>query len=132
MGDDRLYLQKNVILPPMTSNKITLYGHSTCPQVGPIKGLLKLSNVEFDYKDIHKDSEAAETVRTINDGYESVPTLVFPDGSTLTEPSTGALKAKLAQFGHKVGIVAWLIGNAWLILMALLIAFSIARLFGLV
>jgi len=116
----------------MTSNKITLYGHSTCPQVAPIKGLLKLSKVEFDYKDIHKDSEAAKTVRTINDGYESVPTLVFPDGSTLTEPSTSALKAKLGQFGHKVGIVAWLVGNAWLILMALFIVFFLARLFELV
>lgn len=113
-------------------DKITLYGHATCPNVAPIKGLLKLSKVEYDYVDIHKDRAAAEIVRTINDGYESVPTLVFPDGSTLTEPSTNAIKAKLAEFGHKVGIGAWLIGNAWLIFMALFIAFFLARLFGLV
>ncbi len=112
-------------------SKIILYGHATCPNVGPIKGLLKLSKVEFDYVDIHKDSDAAEIVRTINDGNESVPTLVFPDGSNLTEPSTGALKAKLAQFGHTVGPIAWLIGNAWLIFMGLLVAFFIARLLGL-
>jgi len=112
-------------------SKIILYGHTACPNVGPIKGLLKLSKVEFDYVDIHKDSDAAEIVRTINDGNESVPTLVFPDGSNLTEPSTGALKAKLAQFGHTVGPIAWLIGNAWLIFMGLLISFFVARLLGL-
>ena len=116
----------------MKSDNIILYGHATCPNVGPIKGLLKLSKVDFSYVDIHKDEAGLTAVLSINDGYASVPTLVFPDGSTLTEPSTAVLKAKLAQFGYKVGIIGWIVGNAWIIFMALLIAFFIARLLGVV
>jgi hypothetical protein len=36
-----------------------------------------------------------------------VPTLVFPDGSTLTEPSTGELKAKLASLGYETPSATW-------------------------
>ena len=95
---------------------IIVYGHPTCPALGPVKGLLTHSKVKFDYIDIHQDSVAAARVRTINHGNESVPTLVFPDGSTLTEPTVGELKSKLESLGYKVGFVAWLIGNIWPIL----------------
>ena len=90
---------------------IVVYGHPTCPSLGPVKGLLTQSKVKFEYIDIHQDSVAAARVRTINSGNESVPTLVFPDGSTLTEPTVGELKSKLNSLGYKVGVVAWLIGN---------------------
>jgi mycoredoxin len=94
---------------------LIVYGHPTCPGLGPVKGLLTQSKVKFEYIDIHRDSDAAARVRDINNGNESVPTLVFPDGSTLTEPTVGELKSKLESMGYKVGIVAWLIGNFWLI-----------------
>lgn len=94
---------------------IIVYGHPTCPLIGPIKGLLTQSKVKFDYIDIHQDNVAAARVREINNGNESVPTLVFPDGSTLTEPSVGELQSKLESLGYKVGLFAWLIGNIWLI-----------------
>ena len=92
---------------------IVVYGHPTCPNLGPVKGLLTQSKVKFEYIDIHQDSVAAARVRAINNGNESVPTLVFPDGSTLTEPTVGELRSKLESLGYKVGVVAWLIGNSW-------------------
>ncbi len=92
---------------------IIVYGHPTCPAIGPVKGLLSQSKVKFEYINIHQDSVAAARVRAINNGNESVPTLVFPDGSTLTEPTVGELKSKLESLGYKVGLVAWLIGNIW-------------------
>jgi mycoredoxin len=92
---------------------ISVYGHPTCPALGPVKGLLTQSKVKFEYIDIHQDSVAAARVRAINNGNESVPTLVFPDGSTLTEPTVGELQSKLEALGYKVGLVAWLIGNIW-------------------
>lgn len=94
---------------------IIVYGHPTCPNLGPVKGLLTQSKVNFDYIDIHQDSVAAARVRAINNGNESVPTLVFPDGSTLTEPTVGELQSKLESLGYKVGLVSWLIGNSRLI-----------------
>jgi hypothetical protein len=45
--------------------------------------------------DIRQDEAGRARVREINAGCESVPTLVFPDGSTLTEPSPHALNLKL-------------------------------------
>jgi mycoredoxin len=95
---------------------IIVYGHPTCPNIGPVKGLLTQSKVKFEYIDIHQDTVAAARVRAINNGHESVPTLVFPDGSTLTEPTVGELQSKLASLGYKVGLVAWLIGYRRLIL----------------
>jgi mycoredoxin len=92
-------------------DSIIVYGHQTCPAVGPVKGLLSQSKVRFEYIDIHQDSVAAARVRAINNGSESVPTLVFPDGSTLTDPTVGELKTKLESLGYKVGLVAWLTGN---------------------
>ncbi len=104
---------------------IILYGHPTCPNLGPVKGLLAQSKVKFDYIDIHQDGAAAARVRAINHGNESVPTLVFPDGSTLTEPTVGELQSKLKSLGYKVGLAAWLMGYSrpiFFIALGLLIA----------
>ncbi len=112
------------------TNKIILYGHSACPSVGPIRGLLRQAQVPFEYINIRQDQAAALRVRTLNNGYESVPTLVFPDGSTLTEPSVGELKAKLEALGYQVGWLAWLIGHAWLIAIGLGVVWALARALG--
>lgn len=94
---------------------IVLYGHPACPNLGPVKGLLTHAKARFEYIDIHQDSVAAARVRAINNGNESVPTLVFPDGSTLTEPTVGELQSKLESLGYRVGPVAWLMGHSRLI-----------------
>ncbi len=107
--------------------KVIVYGHAACPGVGPMRGLLLSSNVAHDYVDIRKDAQGAERVRAINNGNESVPTLVFPDGSSLTEPSVDAVSAKLAQLGYRVGVTGWLIGNAWRLLTAAIVIFAILR-----
>lgn len=52
--------------------------------------------IAYSYVDIHLDANARLRVRRINHGCESVPTLVFPDGSTLTEPSVPELQQRLA------------------------------------
>lgn len=106
---------------------IIVYGHPTCPKVGPIKGLLTQSKVKFEYIDIHQDSVAAARVRDINNGNESVPTLVFPDGSSLTEPTVGELKSKLESLGYKVGLVAWLIGNIWIFFIFVGVLIAVLR-----
>lgn len=112
---------------PPTPSPIILYGTPTCPGLPPVRGLLKQARIPHDYIDISRDRAAAATVRAINDGNESVPTLVFPDGSSLTEPTVGQLKGKLEAFGYRVGPVAWLIGNAWRILMGGAILYWVLR-----
>ncbi len=51
--------------------------------------------VRYAEVDITKDSDAVQLVMDLNRGHRSVPTLVFPDGSVLTEPKTVALVEKL-------------------------------------
>ncbi|MCZ7668230.1 MAG: hypothetical protein M5U34_14120 [Chloroflexi bacterium] len=83
------------------SERIILYGTPTCPMVLPVSGILRRAKAPFVYVDISKDDKAKEIVRTINDGNESVPTLAFPDKTTLTEPSRAELQAKLLEYGFE-------------------------------
>jgi mycoredoxin len=84
------------------SETITMYGTPTCPMVGPVKRMLNRAQAKFDYVNIAADDAGRQHVQAINNGYESVPTLVFTDGSTLTEPSSTQLKTKLESLGYKV------------------------------
>ncbi|MBE2223234.1 MAG: hypothetical protein IAF02_16955 [Anaerolineae bacterium] len=83
------------------TERIILYGTPTCPMVLPISGILRRAKAPYVYVDISKDADAKEIVRTINNGNESVPTLVFPDKTTLTEPSRSELQAKLLDYGFE-------------------------------
>lgn len=107
-----------------------MYAHPACPTVGTVSGLLKRSKVDYEYINIFQDDDARQLVREINHGNESVPTLVFPDGSTLTEPSTGILKQKLESMGYKVPLSALIMGNAWLIFVAAGVIFALLRAAG--
>lgn len=113
----------------MTTSLI-VYGHPTCPDVGPIRAMLAQSKVDHTYTNIRQDAAAAARVRAINNGNESVPTLVFPDGSTLTEPSVGELKQKLEALGYKVSPFAWVLGNMWRIITGLIILWALLRFVG--
>ena len=86
----------------VAEKKIILYGTPSCPMIPLVRNTLQRAGADFEYVDIHKVLEARERVREINHGYESVPTLVFPDESTLTEPSAGDLKTKLESLGYEV------------------------------
>jgi len=46
--------------------------------------------------DIEQEPEAADLVMSVNGGNQTVPTLVYPDGSAQTNPSLAQVKAKLA------------------------------------
>ena len=85
-----------------STQKVIMYGTPTCPMVPPVRGMLNRAQAPFDYVNIAEDAAGKGKVMAINDGNASVPTLVFPDGSTLTEPSTAVLREKLHSLGYKV------------------------------
>lgn len=74
---------------------IIVYTSSFCGHSWMVEKFLKSHEVNARYINIDKDPEAHEEVVAINMGYASVPTLVFPDGTTLTEPSLGQIRGKL-------------------------------------
>lgn len=79
----------------MRNRKITMYTTAWCPDCWRAKQVLKLMQAPYEEVDITADEEAAELVMQLNNGYRSVPTLVFPDGSVLREPGAVELTRKL-------------------------------------
>jgi mycoredoxin len=84
------------------TGKIVVYGSDLCPMVPPVRNLLQRAKVDYDYISISRNRAARAQVMEINDGNASVPTLVFPDGSTLTEPKLAELTPRLEALGHTV------------------------------
>lgn len=84
------------------TDKIILYGSPTCPMVSPVRNTLERANANYEYVDIYLNPEARKRVMEINNGNASVPTVTFPDGSSLTEPNEAILKAKLESIGYNV------------------------------
>jgi mycoredoxin len=113
------------------SQAIILYGHEFCPAVPPVIGMLRLSGVAYEYHNIHQDELARLQVRDLNQGNESVPTLVFPDGSHLTEPSGRALAHKLSHLGYRVPPQAWLSAYALHLLIGGIFIWALLSLGGL-
>lgn len=74
---------------------IILYGTLWCGDTRRTRAFLDRNHIAYRWIDIDKDPEASRFVESVNNGYRSVPTLVFPDGSRLTEPSIRQLAEKL-------------------------------------
>ena len=86
----------------LMADKIVVYGGDFCAMAPPVRSLLQRAGVDYDYISISRNRAARQRVMDINQGKASVPTLVFPDGSTLTEPTLLVLTARLQALGHTV------------------------------
>jgi len=78
------------------ARNITMYGADWCGDCRRSKRLLEELDIEVTHVDVESDPTAAAKVVEINGGAQSIPVIVFPDGTHLTEPSDNDLKAKLA------------------------------------
>ena len=77
------------------SQKIILYATNWCYQSRNTRAFLDQHQVDYEYIDIDKDKAGEDFVIKTNKSNRSVPTLLFPDGTTLTEPSQNELLKKL-------------------------------------
>jgi mycoredoxin len=76
---------------------IVMYGTPWCGDCRRAKRVFEQEAVAYEYIDIEHNDEGRAYVERVNNGYQSVPTIVFPDGAILVEPSSAVLAAKLAQ-----------------------------------
>jgi len=81
----------------MANAALTVYTTSWCGYCFRLKTALKANGISYDEVDIEQDATAAQLVGSVNGGNRTVPTVRFADGSTLTNPSAGEVKAKLAE-----------------------------------
>lgn len=72
-----------------------LYASGTCPHSRMVEAFLNRHQITVERHSIDDDPDARGEVMALNNGYASVPTLVFPNGRVLTEPSLGQLRQAL-------------------------------------
>ncbi len=76
---------------------LTMYTTTWCAFCRRLKSQLARDGIEMAEIDIEQVPGAAEYVMSVNGGFQTVPTVVFPDGSALTNPSAAAVKQRLQE-----------------------------------
>ncbi|MFD0482136.1 glutaredoxin family protein [Kineococcus sp. GCM10028916] len=77
------------------ASELVVYGAGWCPDVRRSRTLLEAEGVAHRYVDVEADAAATELVRRLQDGARRIPTIVWPDGSYLVEPSDDELRDRL-------------------------------------
>ncbi|MDQ1643485.1 MAG: mycoredoxin [Actinomycetota bacterium] len=78
------------------SNPVTMYSTIWCGYCRRLKSQMERAGIAYVEVDIENDPAAAELVMSVNGGNQTVPTVVFPDGSALANPSLAQVQDRLA------------------------------------
>src|SRR4051812_10100237 len=79
----------------MPENELTIYGTVWCADCKRSKQFLGEQRIPYRWVDVNENPEGMRFIERVQKGRHNVPTLSFPDGSTLVEPSNAELAAKL-------------------------------------
>ncbi|AXT84203.1 glutaredoxin-like protein [Aeromicrobium sp. A1-2] len=79
------------------SGTFTMYSTPWCGYCHRLKSQLKREGISFDEVDIEQVPDAQFIVEQANGGNQTVPTLIFADGTALSNPSMAQIKAQLAS-----------------------------------
>lgn len=83
------------------NKNIVFYGATWCPDCRRARAFLDELECKYEYIDIEKVAGAADKVVEINKGYQSIPTIVFPDGKILVEPSNLQLQQEIESLKNQ-------------------------------
>ncbi len=75
--------------------EIIMYGTNWCGDTRRARRFFDEHAIPYRWIDIDQDMAARKFVEEVNHGFRSVPTIIFPDGSMLVEPTTAQLAAKM-------------------------------------
>ena len=75
---------------------LTMYSTSWCGYCHRLMSQLDREGIAYDIVDIEQQPEAALTVESANNGNQTVPTLIYSDGTAQTNPSLAQVKEKLS------------------------------------
>jgi len=76
---------------------VQFYGANWCPDCIRARQVLSKHNIAYDFHDIDASNEALAYVEKVNRGMRSVPVIVFPNGTTLVEPTNSELESRLRE-----------------------------------
>ena len=77
------------------TTKITMYGTNWCGDCRRAKLFFSEHRIPYNWVNVDEDREASDLITEMNNGYRSVPTIVFDDGAILVEPLASELALKL-------------------------------------
>jgi mycoredoxin len=75
---------------------VTMFSTTWCGYCRVLKKALDREGISYREVNIEQFPDAAEIVMSVNGGNQTVPTLLFPDGSSATNPSLAEVKDRLA------------------------------------
>jgi len=78
------------------SQRVTMYTTQWCGFCRRLKSQLAREGIEVAEGDIERDAAAADYAMSVNGGNQTVPTIVFPNGTALTNPSAAQVRGRLA------------------------------------
>lgn len=78
----------------MKPSQIVMYGTESCPDCHRARAFFDSNQIKYKFIGVEGDPAAAEFVKQVNKGPRSVPTIIFPDGSVMVEPSWDELEQK--------------------------------------
>ena len=74
---------------------VTMYSTTWCGYCRRLKSQMDREGIAYTEINIEQDPDSAAFVEKANGGNQTVPTVLFPDGSTLTNPSLAQVKQKV-------------------------------------
>jgi mycoredoxin len=77
--------------------QIVMYSTQYCSDCLRAKAFFEANNIPFVPILLEGNPAATDFVLKMNNGYRSVPTIVFPDGTVLVEPSWQELREKMQE-----------------------------------
>ena len=78
------------------AGSIVMYSTTWCGYCRRLKTQLDSEGIGYTEVNIEETPGTAEFVESVNGGNQTVPTVVFPDGSAATNPSLAEVKQRLA------------------------------------
>lgn len=74
---------------------VTMYSTTWCGYCKRLKSAMDREGIAYSEVNIEEVPDAADYVMSVNGGNQTVPTVVFPDGSAATNPSLAEVKSRL-------------------------------------
>ncbi len=79
------------------NGRILVYGAKWCPDAKRARAFMDSHGIVYDWFDVDEVQGGREIVKEINKGKFVVPTIIFPDGTKLVEPSDQELAEKFGK-----------------------------------
>jgi mycoredoxin len=85
----------------LSENGVLLYGTAWCGDCRRVKRALEERGVDYQWIDLEKTKGARAEMLRLNGGARKFPTILFPDGFVMADPSVPQLAARLDEMGQR-------------------------------